>query len=99
MNNLLWLEDWFSKQSTTGDWHQTYGIHIQSTDAPGWHVRIDLKTTPYDTLPNAELKRHRETASEWMTCRLIAGTFEATGGPLMLGPILQTFRNWIETIA
>ena len=33
-----------------------------------------------------------------MTCSLVAGTFEATGGPLMLGPIVQTFRNWIETV-
>ena len=31
-----------------------------------------------------------------MTCRIVAGTFEGVGGPLMLGPIVQLFRNWIE---
>lgn len=95
MNNFLWLEQWHQHMAD-GNWEQTYGIHIQSTDTPGWHVRIDLKATPYDTLPNAELKRHFDNPSEWMTCRIIAGTFEAHGGPLMLGPILQIFRNWIE---
>ena len=37
---------------------------------------------------------HRQ--SEWMECRIVAGTFEAAGGPLMLGPIIQLFRNWVE---
>ena len=97
MNNLLWLEDWYRRQCD-GVWEQSFGIHIQTLDKPGWQVRIELKGTRYDLLPNAELKRLFASETEWMVCRLVAGTFEANGGPLMLGPMLQVFRSWVETV-
>lgn len=97
MNNFLWLEQWFHEQCN-GAWEHAVGIRIETLDNPGWHVRIALQGTPYDGLPNAEIKRMQQNEEEWMTCRIVAGTFDGTGGPLMLGPIIQTFRNWIETV-
>ena len=94
MNNFLWLEQWYQQYS-----EQSSGISISTTEPPGWHVRIALQHTPWDSLPNAVLKDTRHNETDWMTCRLIAGTFDAVGGPLMLGPIIQTFRNWIESQA
>ncbi len=96
MNNFLWLEQWYHLHCD-GDWEHAYGIHIETLDTGGWHVRIDLKGTRYDQLPNVEVKRLRHSETEWMVCRLLAGTFDAKGGPLMLGPIIQTFRNLIES--
>ena len=96
MNNFLWLEQWHERQCD-GTWEQTFGIRIETTEHPGWHVRIALQGTPYDGLPNADLKRLQQSESEWMTCRLVAGTFEGYGGLLMLGPIVQVFRSWIES--
>ena len=95
MNNFLWLEQWYQQQCD-GTWEQTFGISIVSTEGPGWRVRIALQGTPYDGLPNAEIKRLRQNETDWMICRVVAGTFDAVGGPLMLGPIVQTFRSWIE---
>ena len=95
MNNFLWLEQWYLQQCD-GDWEDTFGIHIETLDNPGWQVRINLQGTRHDALPNAVLKVMHQTETEWMDCRIVAGTFEGTGGPLMLGPILQLFRSWIE---
>ncbi len=95
MNNFLWLEQWYLDQSHTGPAER---IHIRTLAPPGWQVRIDLRGTPYDGFPKAILKQTRPNERDYMTCILADGTFEATGGPLMLGPIIQTFRNWIETV-
>ena len=99
MNNFLWLEQWYDEQCN-GTWEHTFGIHIETLDNPGWRVRINLQGTRYDGLPNAILKMMQPTQShqenEWMDCRIVAGTFEGAGGPLMLGPIIQLFRSWIE---
>ena len=96
MNNFLWLEQWYDEQCD-GNWEHLSGIHIDTIDHPGWRVRIDLQGTH----PNALLKSMHPTEShleaEWMDCRIVSNTFEAHGGPLMLGPIIQLFRNWIET--
>ena len=97
MNNFLWLEQWYLDQCN-GTWEHTYGVHIDTLDSSGWRVRIDLRETPYDGLPNAILKQIQANDRDWMTCHLVASVFEAHGGPLMLGPIIQTFRSWIETV-
>ncbi len=95
MNNFLWLEQWYLQQCD-GQWENSFGIHIETLDKPGWSVRINLQGTAFDGLPNAELKHMQHSDSEWMRCRIVAGTFEASRGPLMLGPIVQLFRSWIE---
>ena len=59
MNNFLWLEQWFADQCN-GRWEHTCGIHIESLGEPGWRVRIHLRETPYDGLPNAVLKQDQQ---------------------------------------
>ena len=98
MNNFLWLEQWYLQQCD-GEWEQTFGITIGTLDKPGWQVRINLQGTAYDGLPNAVLKTMHHSETEWMECRIVAGTFQGSGGPLMLGPIVQLFRGWIEAHA
>lgn len=95
MNNFLWLEQWYADQCH-GGWEHTCGVRIDTLDRPGWRVRIDLQDTPYATPHDREIKRLQQSETEWMQCRIVSGSFDAAGGPLMLGPIVQVFRNWIE---
>ena len=95
MDNFTWLEHWYNRQCN-GEWEHSYGIHIDTLDNPGWTVKINLNGTRYAELPNVEIKEHYESDSEWMLCKVVEGVYEGKGGPLMLGPIIQTFRRWIE---
>ena len=95
LDNCSWLEDWYQKQCN-GEWEHKYGILIETLDNPGWIVKIDLKGTRYIELPNVEIKESYESDSEWMVCKVVEGVYEGAGGALMLGPIIQTFRHWIE---
>lgn len=96
MNNFLWLEQWFQTQCN-GAWERSRGIIIETLDNPGWQIRIDLNETPYAEIRNASIKQLHLNDSEWMICRIENGVFLGSGGPIMLGPIVQIFRNWIES--
>ena len=94
MNNFLWLEQRF-RALCDGSWEHHNGIVIDTLDNPGWRVRIDLRETAFAAV-DAEIKQLFASDDEWMVCRIVGGRFEGAGGPLMLGPIVQVFRNWIE---
>ncbi len=95
MNNFLWLEQWFDEQCD-GTWEHHYGVHIDTIDNPGWRVRINLKGTHANALIKSMRPTQSHLEAEWMDCRILNNTFEAHGGPLMLGPIIQLFRSWVE---
>jgi hypothetical protein len=96
LNNFLWLEHWFHGLCD-GAWERTHSLTIETlTDRTGWIFKVNLNGTPFERTPDVILKEMRVSDRDWMVCRLIDGCFEGTGGPLMLGPILQTLRNWIE---
>jgi hypothetical protein len=95
LDNFSWLEEWYQKRCN-GEWEHSFGISISTLDNPGWKVRIDLDGTPYAALPDVEITERYDSDSEWMLCKVVEGVYEGTGGPLMLGPIVQTFRKWIE---
>lgn len=94
-DNFTWLEHWYNGQCN-GEWEHQYRIEIGSIDNPGWRVKINLIGTRFAAVPNVEIKENYDSDSEWMICKVVAGTYEGAGGPLMLGPIIQTFRSWIE---
>jgi hypothetical protein len=94
-DNFTWLEHWYSSQCN-GDWEHNYGVTIESIDNPGWRVKIDLNGTRYAALPNFDIKENYDSDSEWMVCKIVEGVYEGVAGPFMLGPIIQTFRSWIE---
>jgi hypothetical protein len=95
LGNCSWLEDWYQKQCN-GEWEHMNGIRIYTIDNPGWRVKIDLNGTRYAEIANAEIRENYESDSEWMVCKIVEGVYERAGGPLMLGPIIQSFRSWIE---
>jgi hypothetical protein len=95
LDNCSWLEGWYQKQCN-GEWEHGHGIHIDTIDNPGWRVKINLNGTRYAEIANVEIKENYESDSEWMVCKIVDGVYEGAGGPLMLGPIIQAFRSWIE---
>jgi hypothetical protein len=50
------LERWFDKHCD-GEWEHYNGISIQSSDNPGWWVKIDLSGTPLEGKTFAPVKR------------------------------------------
>jgi hypothetical protein len=95
MDNFTWLEHWYGRQGN-GEWEHSDGIHIDTLDNPMWKVKINRNGTRYAELPNVEIKEKYESDFEWMLCKVVAGVYEGAGGPLILGPIIQTFRSRIE---
>jgi hypothetical protein len=97
-----WLEEWFAS-NCDGEWEQTQGVSIQTTDNPGWWVKIDL---PQGLLaqfsegsvlrvvgdPPSE-KNGNVASGEWMVCRIVGGKFDAAGDPGKLTEIFECFRE------
>jgi Immunity protein 53 len=83
------LESWFSARCD-GDWEHSYGLSIESTDNPGWHVEIDLMET---VVADTELAFSREERSEsdWVQFEIRAGKFVGSGGVGNLAEILRRF--------
>jgi hypothetical protein len=50
------LQAWFARQCN-GEWEHDHGISIQSTDNPGWWVKIALSGTSVDNKPSTEIRR------------------------------------------
>jgi hypothetical protein len=91
-----WLQRWYESQCD-GTWEHQYGISIDTVDNPGWSFRADLNDTK---LSGRTLGRVRIEPSDtdWMHYWVENDRFEAAGGPRNLHDILQTFRDWVESM-
>ena len=94
-DNFTWLEHWYLSQCD-GSWEHGSAITIETLDNPGWRVKINLNGTRFAAMLNTEIKESYESDSDWMICRITEGVYDAAGGPLRLGAMIQTFRSWIE---
>lgn len=87
------LQRWYDRQ-TDGDWEHSYGVRITTLDNPGWGLTVDLAHTELAELHFAEVSEV-EHERDWMVCRVRDGQFQAYGGPLMLGRMLEVFADWL----
>jgi len=39
------LQNWYAKQCN-GDWEHMQGVKIETSDNPGWFIKVDLEFTP-----------------------------------------------------
>ena len=63
---INWVEDWY-QSNCNGDWEHQYGITIETTDNPGWSVKIDLKNTIFEKeVKKYELKQNSEKRLVWL---------------------------------
>jgi len=105
MDDLEWLEQWYSAQCNE-DWEHHRGVTIQSLDNPGWLVTIDLEGTELEArMADALVLRAGEPPSaenglmggpDWIECAIKERKFVGAGDPGKLRTILHCFREWAE---
>lgn len=77
---LTELADWHSRHCD-GEREHWYGITIQTTDNPGWWVKVDLTGTPlaerrFERVAEAVDHNGNPSAARWLNCQV---TGQATG--------------------
>ena len=100
MTSLSRLTTWYVEQCD-GSWEHHQGISIQSTDNPGWWVKISLDKT--DLMQKAfapvmiGINSHGHPAAKsWLQCGVRAGTWEGAGDETRLEEIIDRFLAWAE---
>lgn len=91
---VAWLEAWFQRHCN-GTWEDDHAIKIQTVDAPGWYVSIDVSGTPlqdvfFDPVVQATSER------DFIQCNIEQSCFRATCSPQHLQEVLQIFIAWAE---
>lgn len=96
MNNLKWLQKFYNGKCD-GEWEHTYGVRIETIDNPGWSVQIDLNYTKFEhrIFKLVDIERND---LDWMVCKVEEGKFIGVGGANNLTEIINTFREWVESI-
>jgi hypothetical protein len=92
------LQNWYMSMCN-GDWEHTYGVHVETLDNPGWHVKIDLRDTDMEDIsfPVVEYgvgKDSQPDNNDWLTCKVENKTFHGYGGPEKLCEIFRYFLDW-----
>lgn len=93
---LQQLETWFAKQCN-GEWEHDHGISVESTDNPGWWVKISLRGTSLEGKPFDEVKRgdlSLDPQPPWLRCYVEENTFNGAGDVTTLVEILVIFLAW-----
>jgi hypothetical protein len=95
------LQAWYEKHCDE-TWENDYGVLIESTDNPGWWVKIDLYGTELQHKSFPEVT-HGDASGlnpqpPWMRCYVDEkGVFNGGGDPTTLHEILDTFLRWAES--
>jgi hypothetical protein len=97
-DDLSKLARWFARHCD-GTWEQHRGISVQSTDNPGWWVKIDLTRTALEVRPFAEVSEGVDdkgfpTAARWLHCHLQDEQWHGAGDPTRLPEIISRFLAW-----
>ena len=110
MDSLEWLENWYHKHCAYdgAGWEHFYGIHLETLDNPGWHLKIDLLYTELEK-PFVPIKMERSD-TDWIYCKVEKpivneklslpehkGIFDGHCGAQNLRELIEIFRNWVES--
>ena len=84
-----------------GEWEHHYGVHIETLDNPGWHVRINLTGTRLQNQTFKKIEYGTDSESnpidpQWMSCFVKQMTFHGYAGSKQLEEILNHFLDWAE---
>jgi len=82
-----------------GDWEHGNGVHVETLDNPGWHVKIDLNDTDLEDIFFPIVKYGVGKDSEpdddnWLVCKVEDNIFHGHGGPEKLEEIFKRFLEW-----
>jgi hypothetical protein len=92
---LEWLMNWYASHCD-GDWEHSFGISLQSTDNPGWWLKIDLAGTGFEDRLFTTVKHNEDGNPSWWLCRIDDGRFDAGCGPFDVPAVIAIFRAWAE---
>ena len=90
MSNLLWLQNWYIKQS----YHSKIDINIQTNESRGWNVSINLEHTSYNQLPDYELINSKPEYDKYRV-EYKDKKFRAEGNFTKLDFLIGKFRDLI----
>jgi disulfide oxidoreductase YuzD len=94
-NSLIsWLENWFLS-NCNNDWEHSYGITIETTDNPGWYIKIDLKNTSLEN-EEREYILTEKNENDWYGIKVENAEFVASGDPSKLSLLLNIFKKMVE---
>lgn len=91
---IKWLEEWYLS-NCNNDWEHSYGITIETTDNPGWHVKINLKDTPFEN-GKRDYVLTKINENDWLGFKIENAEFVAVGDPSKLSKLLELFREFVE---
>jgi hypothetical protein len=97
LSTLAKLQRWFASECNA-DWEHTYGIVIETSDNPGWIVKIDLWETELADRGESE-KRYKESEEDWFNIKINKSSFEASCSSQNLEKILDEFLFFSENFS
>lgn len=89
---IPFLQTWYQGQCD-GYWEHAHGVVIETLDAPGWLVTVDLAETPLEKVGMDPIRRER-SEKDWLKCEVAQKKFSGQGDPLKLIEILRIFQDW-----
>jgi hypothetical protein len=94
------LSRWYAGHCD-GEWEHHKGIAIQTTDNPGWWVKIELGATnlagrPFSSVSEGLDAKGFPSASRWLSCRLQDGQWHGAGDETRLNEIITRFLAWAD---
>lgn len=101
-NDLLQrFSRWFAAHCD-GEWEHAHGISIQTTDNPGWWIKISLEGTELAGRDFTMVSENTdaegfETGPRWLSCRIKDGQWHGAGDETRLAEIIATFLAWAES--
>jgi hypothetical protein len=95
------LSRWFAAHCD-GEREHHHGISIETTDNPGWWVRVGLSRTELADRDFAILSENIDASGfpqgpRWLHCCLKNGQWHGAGDETRLEQIIATFLAWAES--
>jgi len=97
---LVELSNWH-RRHCDGEREHWYGITIQTTDNPGWWVKVDLNGTPlearrFERVAEAVDGNGYPHAARWINCEVTGNIWHGAGDASRLEEIVSLFLHWAE---
>jgi hypothetical protein len=97
-DSLARLVDWYA-ENCNGEWEHQYGVHLETMDNPGWHLRVDLTETEHQDRRLARIRRGNSAVdASWSECWVEEMQFRAFCGPRGLAEVIDFFMRWIDKL-
>lgn len=96
MSSIAKLQDWLSAECN-GDWEHSFGVNIESSDNPGWIVKIDIWETELADRGPFEKKWNR-SESDWGNIAITKSAFEASCSLSNLELVLDEFFYFTKNL-